>query len=143
MTIENNLKIPKDANVLTICNMGLVSSPELANIFQGEGYTSVDYGGVHPDFDAYLKNLQYGKATPFYVNGREPKKVDQSMIEKAEFIVSVDRMATNFMYIMHQLRGNQNLIQLNVHDTIIGRVHKSEDEIIGELREQIQPYLIL
>jgi len=141
MMLENQLTIPKNANVLTICMKGLVRSPALANILQNAGYKNINYGGTYPNIvDDYHYPEDINRVT---IGSSEPRKVTFGMLLWADFIISVDEEATGFMEQSYELGDHQKLIQLQVDERWSEELDrlKSLEDISAEIQEKIGPYL--
>lgn len=120
------MEIPKESNVLVVCNQGLIRSRYLCEHLKKHGYTSVDYGGV----------------------GVDPiREATLDMVDQANFIISVNPEIT---YALKSNRFNfpkngQKLIQLEVLDLdhvdgdAVG--DHSIHTVFSELEQQIDQYI--
>src|SRR3989338_971074 len=124
MALENQLKIPRDANVLAVCLMGLNRSPKLVEILQRHGYQNV---------------AKLGLWEPMM-----PSKKRQ-IIGEAGYLVTLDPRAAEEIKERYRITPEQVLIELNVPEYSPkedeSRTLKTPEEIYDDIKHKIAPYL--
>lgn len=125
MSLENQLgdvKIPKDANVLAVCNLGVNRSPKLVGILREHGYQHADFVGV------------------FIAN---PTALLEK-IEWAKYIVTLDITAADQLKYSSLIKDGQVLIELDASETTNESRRarlKTSEQVYDIIRRQIAPYL--
>lgn len=118
--------IPKERNVLVICNEGLIRSQYLAQYLQEQGYTSVDFGGVG--------------ANPF-------NEASLDLLMQADVIISVHPEVTGFLESNRpgfskkdKIFVELDVMELNHIDVGVMGNHRMK-VVSSELEQQIERYL--
>jgi hypothetical protein len=118
-------QIPKDESIVVVSLYGNNRGQKLLEILKENGYTDVYKIGVWQ-----------------YIN----QQVKEGIIERANYIISLDPRAANELK-ESGFRPGQRLIELDIktHVGDIGinfRDFKSIDDICNEIRMQIEPYIV-
>ena len=96
-------KIPADSKVLVVCASGVNRSPTLAWYLENQGYMNVSYGGV---------GYRAGEPRD---DGGIGRKVTQTEVDEADWIISVDNQVTALLRKQYEV-GQKQIVQLNLND---------------------------